>query len=168
MQSIYFVRGAPGSGKTTVAAAMVEKYGMVHVEADQFFERSGEYKFNAALLGQAHAWAKKKLIAGLRGGSDVVVSNTSARTSDVLGYLDGVSRSVVVTVIDLSSGGSRAKYKNKHGVPDDKVESFVEKFEEFPASERKGKTLSGKVSMPGGETMSVPDSASYVIWPGAK
>jgi len=168
MQNIYFVRGAPGSGKTTIANEMVEKHGMVGVEADQFFERDGEYKFNAALLGRAHDWAKKKLIEALAAGKNVVVSNTSTKISEVDGYLKGVSRSVTVTVIDLSPGGSRAKYKNEHGVPADRVKAIVEKFEEFPAGERKGKTLSGKATMPDGETMSIPDSVSYVVWIGVK
>ena len=40
------IRGVPGTGKTTLAKKIAAERGWVHAEADQYFERDGEYKFD--------------------------------------------------------------------------------------------------------------------------
>lgn len=48
MTDLFIIRGLPGSGKSmfarTIASSMDDT---VHFEADMFFERDGEYRFDA-------------------------------------------------------------------------------------------------------------------------
>jgi predicted kinase len=65
---LLLIRGLPGSGKSTLAKT---KYpDGVHLEADMYFSRNGEYKFNPPELPKAHQWCqeetKKALDAGLK------------------------------------------------------------------------------------------------------
>lgn len=158
MTSLYFVRGPSGVGKTTLAKEMAQKYDLIHVEADQFFERGGKYAFNASLLGVAHRIAKEKMKDALESGKGVVVSNTSTRLSEVDRYLDAVPDGIEVHVVDLKRDGQRAEYKNTHNVPASKVAEHAARFQSFPPERRLGAAKN-----PDGSNLSVPDSESYQI-----
>jgi predicted kinase len=114
------IRGTPGSGKSTLAAQLVE-LGMIAVirEADQFFhDADGNYKFDLAQLGSAHAWCQRSVAALLQAGVSVIVSNTSTTWKEIRAYLD-IADSVIggVTLITMQT-----QHQNVHGVPDEKVQ----------------------------------------------
>lgn len=47
-RELLLIRGLPGSGKTTMAKQYAQ-IGYVHCEADQYFERDGEYRFDGRM-----------------------------------------------------------------------------------------------------------------------
>jgi predicted kinase len=120
------IRGVPGSGKTTTALKMKDD-NTDHFEADMFFERGGEYKFNPRLLGKAHAWCQKKTRKALKAGRDVIVSNTFTKYWELKPYLE-----IAVDLnADIQYVTCTGKYKNVHGVPQEKVEAMRDNFEDY-------------------------------------
>jgi adenylate kinase family enzyme len=64
---MFIMRGLPGSGKSTVSKKIAQTYTSVEnsvpvCAGDDFFiqKDTGEYKFDANLLSEAHASAKNK------------------------------------------------------------------------------------------------------------
>ena len=84
MAILYIIRGLPGSGKTTLA----KRLGCPHREADQFFEKSGEYKFEGHKVADAHQWCRDEVRALMTQGGDVCVSNTFSRRWEYEPYLE--------------------------------------------------------------------------------
>lgn len=61
-KKLYIIRGAPGSGKSTKAKALIaENLDLLHFEADMFFEQDGPYKFNPGRLRMLTSGARKGL-----------------------------------------------------------------------------------------------------------
>lgn len=157
MIRIYFVRGPSGVGKSTLGREMAKKWNMVQIEADQYFVKDGQYKFSVYRISAAHEWAREQVQKAVKAGKSVVVSNTSTRIAEVDQYLDGIDGAEVV-VIDLHPTGKRAKYKNVHGLPAEKVRLQTERFAKFPDDR-----IIGPGHWPDGSEVRVDDGESYQI-----
>lgn len=83
MSTVVIMRGLPGSGKSTRAhqhAASASEGGKSAAicSADDYFIRSGRYKFDHRKLGEAHAWCMGQFVAALQSRTDIViVDNTN-------------------------------------------------------------------------------------------
>jgi hypothetical protein len=88
LKHIIFVRGLPGSGKTTLATRLAQKCNSKFFEADQFMvDQHGNYKFDIRKLGYAH---KQCLIDGLKylaRNQTVIFSNTFVTIRDFVPYI---------------------------------------------------------------------------------
>lgn len=95
MKLLIMIRGLPGSGKTTLANALVTKYliedkTVEHYEADQFMvDEQGNYAFDPNKLGRCH----RKCMAGAEEAMEnltsvVIVSNTFTTEKEYIPYLD--------------------------------------------------------------------------------
>lgn len=126
MQTLYIIRGIPGSGKSTYAQKALA--GISCYEADQYFIRpDGKYDFNARLLKEAHQWCKNEVEMEMDLGKDVVVANTFTRKWEMQAYIDLASKHNYNLKIIRCVGA----YKNVHGVPDDKVQEMFDRFEDY-------------------------------------
>lgn len=136
-QSLYLIRGLPGSGKTTVAKKMQERSeGRLHVrETDQFFEThgiSGGYKFDRRLIGAAHDLCYSRTMHSLWMGYNVAVSNHFTTGREIRRYIDGVNRAglgedVVIYVIKCEG-----EWKSPHDIPQSAVNRMKRRWEDFP------------------------------------
>lgn len=135
---LYLIIGIPGSGKTTKAKEIISKYEsqnkqIKHYEADMFFEHDGQYKFNPALLGKAHAWCQKKTEEAMMNNIDVIVSNTSLTPRERYFYLALAKlydyEVKVITMIN--------EFQNVHGVPADKLELMKQRYVPYSEDELK-------------------------------
>lgn len=80
---MYFVRGIPGSGKSSFAQSL----GCPHFEADQYFMKDGRYEFDISLRGAAHSDCKWRVENALKNGeSRIAVSNTSTTEKEIAPY----------------------------------------------------------------------------------
>jgi predicted kinase len=81
---IILVRGLPGSGKSTYARRIAGLSGLIHVEADMFFEARGG--FDPARLPEAHRWCQATTARCLAAGHSVVVANTFTQRWELAPY----------------------------------------------------------------------------------
>jgi predicted kinase len=128
---LIIIRGLPGSGKSTLASMMsyhmnVKEYKNVLVfEADQFFERDNEYRFDSARLHDAHTDCQMRSRAWLEQGHTAIVSNTFTQRWEYQPYLDMAQNlNIPVQVIDV-----HGTFQNIHGVPSEKIDSMRKRWE---------------------------------------
>ncbi len=127
MNQLILLRGLPGAGKSTLADIICDR----HVEADVFFidKKTGEYKFDASKLKQAHKWCVKmvKEIMDEDEGYNIAVSNTFTQEWEMEAYYklakeyDYRVHSIIVE--------NRHNGVNKHNVPDEKIEQMKNRFQ---------------------------------------
>jgi len=88
LKTLYLIRGAPGSGKSSFAHDLFQG-GVVDavIEADEYFiQQDGTYVFNPSLLGKAHSFCQERTLLALQSGNNVAVSNTSTTEKEVATY----------------------------------------------------------------------------------
>ena len=81
-KNLYIIRGLPGSGKTTMADALVALASdkMIRLEADNYFIKNGVYQYDAAFITKAHEHCKQCFLRAMSKGLDIIISNTSVKT----------------------------------------------------------------------------------------
>lgn len=127
---IVLIRGLPGSGKSTMAKNME---GYVHFEADMFFEVDGAYIHDPSKIRDAHDWCVDAARVALEQGKNVVVSNTFIKIWELQRYVDiGFPFRVIE---------ANGKWKNIHGVPDEKIQNMKESWQALPPHYKKQPAL---------------------------
>jgi predicted kinase len=127
------VRGLPGSGKSTFANFIWNDYAIC--EADKFFyDKEGNYNFDATKLRIAHEWCKNQVEIRMKDNQlneqfypEIVVSNTFTQEWEMEAYYKLAERygyKVFSIIVENRHDGV-----NQHGVPDDKLQQMRERFE---------------------------------------
>ena len=87
-KTVIVISGKSGTGKSSLAAYIQGLSPSVRICcADDFFMVDGEYKFDAAKLGQAHKSCWEKFEKALADGCDCLISNTSTLAAERKRYL---------------------------------------------------------------------------------
>ena len=126
---LVLVRGLPGSGKTTLAKKIAKLAKAKHLEADMFFEKTGEYVFDVRFLREAHSWCKKEAAIALEKGIPVVVSNTFAKIWEMEDYfvLGAIYKKRAPVVVIKTTG----EFDSVH-VTKDFIAKKREQWQDFP------------------------------------
>ena len=128
-KTLYIVRGIPGSGKSTFAKSL----GGAHFEADMFFMKDGEYKFDMFKLKEAHKWCQDSVNTAMilnttaALNETIVVSNTFTQEWEMKPYFELAEThgyKVFSIIVENRHGGT-----NEHGVPDEVLTKMSERFE---------------------------------------
>lgn len=132
MSTLYIVRGLPGSGKSTYAKSL----GIPHFEADMYFMKNGEYKFNASLLKHAHDWCFFEVAGVMDTGKDVVVSNTFTTIKEMQPYINlrGMYGCDIV-IVEM-----KCNYGSVHNVPEETLAKMKARWQDTP-SDLKAKVI---------------------------
>jgi len=135
---LIILRGIPGCGKSTVAEILADMgmdAGMPDGKAelaticcaDDFFMKSGEYKFNPKALGIAHMVCKKKCAKAMEAGEErVIVANTSTTEKEINPYIalaEEHGYMVISLIVENRHGGV-----NVHDVPEEGLKKMEERF----------------------------------------
>ena len=123
MRELILLRGLPGSGKSTFAKSL----GGIHIEADHYFMKDGEYKFDASKLKQAHEYCRTSTEGWMVEGHNIVVSNTFTQEWEMDAYYELAGKygyRVYSIIVENRHNGV-----NEHGVPADKLEQMKNRFE---------------------------------------
>ena len=124
MKELFLLRGLPGSGKSTLAKSLAG----CHVEADMFFMKGDEYKFDASKLSEAHKFCQNKTASYMyTNWPRVVVSNTFTQEWEMQPYYELAEKygyKVYSLIVENRHGGV-----NEHGVPEEKLEQMKNRFE---------------------------------------
>ncbi len=124
------VRGMPGSGKSTLAGELATAYydrcvDVKICEADQYFEKGGEYVFDPKLLPAARADCQSRTRKHLEAGRVVIVSNTFTQRWEYQPYLDMAAElGVKVQVIEV-----HGDFGSVHNVPDEAMTRMRNRWE---------------------------------------
>lgn len=119
---LIIISGIPGSGKTTLAHNLVASINRkcVHYEADQYFETSNGYNFNANKLGIAHNTCQTNTRNSLEEGICTIVSNTFTQDWELKPYI-GMNKNYII--IQMTGD-----YGNIHGCPEYSVQRLKERL----------------------------------------
>ena len=130
MKELFLLRGVPGSGKSSLANSLSDAL-TGHAEADMFFKKDGEYKFDPSKLKDAHEWCQGQVESWMKpqtGYLDrIIVSNTFTQGWEMQPYYDLAKKygyRVYSLIVENRHWG-----KNEHGVPDSKVQEMRDRFE---------------------------------------
>ncbi len=129
MPSLYIIRGAPGSGKTTLGMRL-KSGGLVRyvIASDDYMNGpTGEYLFQPTRLKECHERCKIDAVSMLKAGASVAVCNTFTRIWEMQPYVD-MARNLDCDLYVLKCEGS---FQNIHGVPESKVREMRDRFEEW-------------------------------------
>lgn len=124
---LFIVRGAPGSGKTTLAKKIAHYLNAEHFENDSFFtDEQGNYKFDFNFHQQAKDECFQKTKKALLAGETVVVSNTFIKISEIEPYIDICIKNGDINyfVIEMM-----LEFDNTYNVPQSVVEQKKADFE---------------------------------------
>lgn len=99
-----------------------------HYEADQFFEQSGEYSYDARSIAVAHEWCQTQTFKALANGKRVVVSNTFTLRAELEPYFHMCKRFWICPVVIEAKG----TWSNVHGVPAAVIEQMRKRWETIP------------------------------------
>jgi len=133
MKTLTLLRGLPGAGKSTFANFIWNDYAIC--EADKFFyDKEGNYNFDASKLKQAHEWCRQEVERRMVENSitpqyypEIVVSNTFTQEWEMKGYYELAEKygyRVFSVIVENRHGGV-----NQHGVPDEKLEQMKQRFQ---------------------------------------
>lgn len=125
MKELFLLRGLPGSGKSTLAKSLGAEY----IEADMFFIKDGEYKFDPSKLKDAHNWCHDVVETWMDelAYDRIVVSNTFTQEWEMDYYYKLAEKyeyRVYSLIVENRHGG-----ENIHGCPTDKLEQMRNRFE---------------------------------------
>ena len=133
-QTLYIVRGLPGSGKSTRAALLPNVTCLA--ADDAFVGADGVYRFNPKELKAAHADCLAKATAILAAGHSVAVANTFIQRWEMGPYITaatwaGARLEVIEPLHGFDGGKSNAELaaRNIHGVPEASIAAMRLRWE---------------------------------------
>ena len=132
MRTLIIIRGLPGSGKSSFAGLVWDRH--VICEADKYFyDKEGNYNFDATKLGAAHKWCQDQCEMFMQDNQanpqfypEIIVSNTSTTESELKPYLDLAAKydyKVVSLIVENRHGN-----ESVHGVPKETIEKMKNRF----------------------------------------
>ena len=120
---LYAFRGLPGSGKTSFAKSLNLNF----FEADQYFEKFNNNKYDYKLLKKAHQYCYQSVKQELKNGKSVIVSNTMTSKEEVKEYED-LAKEMNIKFVSLILE-NRHKGKSIHNVPISSIQKMKERFD---------------------------------------
>ncbi len=125
---LFILRGASGSGKSTVAQ-LLENNGAYQISADQFFIREdGKYRYDGSKISEAHDYSKRRTEDGMVAERETIaVHNTFTEDWQMIYYFYLAAKynyRVHTLLVE-----NRHESDTIHNVPENKIEDQREEME---------------------------------------
>jgi len=136
--TLIILRGISGSGKSTLARSLSQNEpDAVHFSSDDFFidHSTGNYVFSPQRLGRAHEWNQQRAERAMKTGSKlIIVDNTHTQKWEAKPYVEYAQKyeyEVIFREPETSwkFNASVLAQKNVHGVPQDKIQQMIDRWE---------------------------------------
>ncbi|NWI39992.1 N42L2 protein, partial [Picathartes gymnocephalus] len=87
---LLILRGLPGSGKSTLSRVLLgQSCDGIVLSTDDYFRQQYGYTYNAARLGDAHEWNRKRAKQAMeQGKSPVIIDNTNTQAWEMKPYVE--------------------------------------------------------------------------------
>jgi len=150
MKYFLVLRGSPGSGKSTYAKKVLDRFCIMFglsgciCSADYYFERKdGFYDWNPKLLNRAHQWCYEQVEKNMQPELDdnwngdcdlIILDNTNIQKWNYRKYIELANKygykvkETIVGSLDVTMAEEYAR-RNVHGVSYKKVVKMMERFE---------------------------------------
>ncbi|XP_055641199.1 NEDD4-binding protein 2 [Toxorhynchites rutilus septentrionalis] len=137
------MRGAPGSGKSYLSRALIDKtigngdYRNHIFSADDYFMVNGVYKYQADRIDSAHAFSQSNVRTKARDGwSPIVVDNTNMKHWEMHAYVqiatdNGYYLETLEPITHWRNNARALAARNTHGVPEQKIKSMLANYEKL-------------------------------------
>jgi len=121
--TLYAIRGLPGSGKTSFAKSLNLQF----FEADQYFEKFNNGKFDHKLLKKAHQYCYESVKQELEKGQSAIVSNTMTSKEELKEY-EYLAKELNIKFVSLILE-NRHNGSSVHNVPTSSIEQMKKRFD---------------------------------------
>ncbi|XP_039912793.1 NEDD4-binding protein 2-like 2 isoform X8 [Hirundo rustica] len=133
---LLILRGLPGSGKSTLSRALLgQSCDGVVLSTDDYFRQRYGYTYNAAQLGDAHEWNRKRAKQAMeQGKSPVIIDNTNTQAWEMKPYVEvALEKGYRVEFHEPDTwwkfDPEELEKRNKHGVTREKIAQMLERYE---------------------------------------
>lgn len=133
---VFIMRGLPGSGKSTAARKIFDRYGGFIASADNYWIVGGKYCFDKNKVPANHHWCLRQFVKEIREGTGaIVVDNTNTSLGEFQHYVKiAQAYGYKVAIITFECTLADSMKRNTHDVPEQTIKGMWNRMFDYQAA----------------------------------